>query len=101
MSLIQRDHFSDNLIDAIEDLKQRIGDLERAAKTGTATTITVDVTDISNPPTDAELDTIFGEPADVGAGFVALINDNGAGSAEYLVWSDGAKWWHAAGTAAV
>lgn len=56
--------------------------------------------DVSSPPTDAELDAEFGPPATVGAGFVAVIDDNGAGSAGYLAWSDGSNWWYAAGTKA-
>lgn len=48
--------------------------------------------DVSNPPTDAELDAEFGTPATVGAGFRATIDDNGAGTNHYLVWSDGTNW---------
>jgi len=50
--------------------------------------------DISNPPTDAELDSIYGTPAAVGAGFTAYIDDNGAGTAFYQVASDGNNWWY-------
>ena len=63
--------------------------------------VTLHTDDVSNPPTDAELDAIFGTPATVGGGFVALIDDNGANTNEYLVWSDGTKWFYVAGTAAV
>jgi hypothetical protein len=49
---------------------------------------------VTNPPTDAELDSAFGTPAEVGAGFVALLDDNGAGSDVYLVASDGGAWWY-------
>jgi hypothetical protein len=56
---------------------------------------------VSNPPTDAELDTAFGTPAEVGAGFIAALNDNGAGTNFYFVGSDGANWWYVAGTKAV
>lgn len=56
--------------------------------------------DVSNPPTDAELDTIFGTPATVGAGFTAYIDDNGAGSNFYQVTSDGTNWWILTGTKA-
>ena len=49
--------------------------------------------DISNPPTDAELDAAFGTPAEVGPGFLRLLDDNAAGSALYLIASDGANWW--------
>lgn len=55
---------------------------------------------VSNPPTDAELDALFGTPATLGARWSAIINDAGAGSDEYLVWSDGTNWWYVAGTKA-
>ena len=57
--------------------------------------------DTSNPPTDAELDTAFGTPATVGDGFMAVLDDNGAGSNVYLVVSDGTNWWYATLTKAV
>lgn len=48
--------------------------------------------DVSNPPTDAELDSVFGTPAAVGAGFLAGIDDNGADTNFYLVYSTGTSW---------
>ena len=56
--------------------------------------------DISNPPTDAELDAIFGTPATVGAVFMRILNDNGAGSNVYVIGSDGTNWWYLAMTKA-
>jgi len=56
--------------------------------------------DVTNPPTDTELDTAFGEPATVGAGFIATLDDNGAGANSYTVWSDGTNWWYSTGTKA-
>lgn len=49
---------------------------------------------VSNPPTDAELDSAFGTPAAVGDGFMATVNDNGADTAQWLVVSNGASWWY-------
>jgi hypothetical protein len=57
--------------------------------------------DVSNPPTDAELDAIFGTPATVGAGFTADIDDAGAGTNFYTVKSDGTNWWITTYTKAV
>lgn len=62
--------------------------------------LTMHLDDVSNPPTDAELDSAIGTPASVGAGFIALLNDNNAGANEYLVWSDGSAWWTVAGVKA-
>jgi len=56
--------------------------------------------DVSSPPTSAELESAFGAPATVGAGYTALLDDGGAGSAVYLVASDGTSWWYTALTKA-
>jgi hypothetical protein len=62
---------------------------------------TASVANVSNPPTDAELDAEFGTPATVGAGFIAILDDAGAGANVYLVASDGTNWWYEALTKAV
>ena len=69
--------------------------------TGGDIKLVVNTDNVSNPPTDAELDTAFGTPATLGAGYMALIDDNGAGSNFYIVCSDGTNWWHSAFTKAV
>lgn len=61
----------------------------------------LDESNVSNPPTDAELDAIFGIPSSVGKGFTSFINDAGSGSNFYMVVSDGASWWVFTGTKAV
>lgn len=60
----------------------------------------ISTADVSNPPTDAELDAEFGTPATVGSGFTAVINDNGGGANFYQVTSDGTNWWVFTGTLA-
>jgi hypothetical protein len=57
--------------------------------------------DVSNPPTKSELDSAIGEPATVGAGYKAIVDDNGAGANVYLVVSDGTNWWHQALTKSI
>lgn len=64
-------------------------------------TLKYSAANVANPPTDAELDAAFGTPAEVGAGFAATLNDNGAGANFYFVSSDGTNWWYVAGTKAV
>lgn len=49
---------------------------------------------VSNPPTDSELNNLFGLADEVGAGFTSYIDDNGAGIDAYRVWSDGVNWWY-------
>lgn len=68
--------------------------------TGGSGVLEVSTANISTPPTAAELDTAFGTPATVGTGFHAAVNDNAAGTAVYLVMSDGSNWWHVAMTKA-
>lgn len=56
-------------------------------------TLPVDTTDISNPPTDSELDSAFGTPDVAGEGATYYINDNGDGDNFYQAVSDGTNWW--------
>lgn len=55
---------------------------------------------VSNPPTDAELDSALGTPAAVGAGYQCLLDDGGADTNVYLVVSNGTSWWTTALTKA-
>lgn len=50
-----------------------------------------DTSDVSNPPTDAELDAAFGEPGTVGDA-MGILDDNGGGANIYLCISDGTNW---------
>jgi hypothetical protein len=88
----------EQLIKQIEGLKRRLRELDRQEN---AAFLPVSTSNVSSPPTDAELDTAFGTPATVGAGFLGLVDDAGAGSAVYLVGSDGTNWWYLAMTKAV
>ena len=77
----------------------RLGGLVDATAAGIRTKVSTANTDA--PPTDAQLDSAFGTPGTVGSGFVGVLNDNGANTVEYLVWSDGTKWFYVAGTEAL
>jgi hypothetical protein len=63
-------------------------DRQRTTELGTP----VSTADVSTPPTTAQLDAIFGTATEVGAGYTAIVDDNGAGTDVYFVWSDGANW---------
>jgi len=63
--------------------------------------VLISTADVTAPPTDADLDAAFGTPATVGAGFIALVDDAGAGAAVYLLASDGTNWWQVALTKCV
>lgn len=56
---------------------------------------------VSNPPTDAELDALYGTPADVGAGWHTIIDDAGGDANVYFVVSNGTSWWYFTATKAV
>jgi len=60
------------------------------------------VTNTANPPTDAELDTAFGDPTVVGSGYVGILDDNDGGTAVYLCFTTGTagEWFYIAGTKA-
>lgn len=51
-------------------------------------------TNVALGPTDAECDTAFGTPAQVGEGFMGLIDDNNAGTAVYLCVVVHSAWWY-------
>jgi hypothetical protein len=61
------------------------------------------VADVSDPPTDAELDTAFGDPTTVDSGFIGILDDNDAGTDCYICWTTGTagEWFYTKGTKAV
>lgn len=62
----------------------------------------VTASDVSDPPTAAELIALYGQPWDVGAGWHAFLWDGISASDKfYLVISDGLNWRHSALTLAV
>jgi hypothetical protein len=52
----------------------------------------VSTANVSSPPSLSEINAAFGTPSDNGTGAMRFINDNGAGTAAYLVVSDGSNW---------
>lgn len=61
----------------------------------------VSTANVSNPPTDAELDAAFDVPANLPNGWMGLVNDNNAGTAVWLVTAVGGAWWYELLTKAV
>lgn len=77
------------------------GDITMTPETGTVAIAgrirtTISTANVSNPPTDAELDAEFGTPADVGEGFECWIDDNGAGTLFWKVATVGGFWVYSA-----
>lgn len=61
----------------------------------------VSTANVSNPPTDAELDSAFGTAANLYDGFVGLVDDAGSGSTVWFVCALNSQWWYEQLTAAV
>ncbi len=59
------------------------------------------ISNVSNPPTDAQLDSIFGTPAILGRGFIGTIDDNSSDTDVWIVWTTDASWFYVKGTKAV
>jgi len=62
---------------------------------------TTSVDNVSNPPTDAELDTAFGTPAALGAGFIGILDDNSGDTDVWLCYTSDTSWYYLKGTKAV
>lgn len=58
--------------------------------------------DVADPPTDAQLDTAFGDPTVVGSGFVGVLDDADGGTNCYICWTTGTagEWFFVKGTKA-
>lgn len=80
----------ERLLVEVEALRRRVARLETREiyRLRTATT------NVGLGPTDAECDTSFGTPAEVGEGFAGLIDDNNAETAVYLCVAVGSSWWY-------
>lgn len=61
---------------------------------------TVATNNVSNPPTDTELDSAFGVPSAANAGKLWVLDDNGANTNVYLVTTNGTSWFYLALTKA-
>lgn len=70
-------------------LMHRMEKLEASVKTG----IPFSNNSVSNPPTDVELDTAFGNAADLYNGFTGILDHGGANTRVYLVAVANSTWW--------
>ena len=84
----------DELVRHITRLERRIEAMDQPETGVLRSTLNV-----SNPPTDAELDAEFGAPADFHRAII--IDDAGGGANYWFVVSDGSAWLYVAMTAAV
>lgn len=63
--------------------------------------ITISNNNVSTTPTDAELDTAFGDAAGLYNGFIGLLNDNSLGISVYLCVVVDNEWWYESLTKAI
>ncbi len=56
---------------------------------------------VSNPPSVTEITTAFDTPANVGEGYIGIINDNGVDSHVWFCLSTGSDWWYTSMTKAI
>ncbi len=103
--LAERDAVQGDIVSVVENLDKRLRRLEKSfpgtpgqgagtlafydndgildASVGGVRTI-VSENNVSNPPTNAQLDTAFGQPEDLGDGFIGVVFDNGGTTAVWL-----------------
>jgi len=88
----------DRLWRECRELRERIGRSWRGALKATTSDAA-----LNNPlePTDAELDAAFGTPADLGNGFIGILDDGGAGITVWLCVTKRGAWWYEKLTEAV
>jgi hypothetical protein len=60
----------------------------------------ISIANVGSPPSAGDITSAFGAPGVVGAGFVGIINDNGADTDFWLCISDGVYWTYSAMTKA-
>ena len=56
----------------------------------------VALTDVADPPTQANMVTAFGAAADAGAGFIGYLDDANGGVNQFICCSNGTNWYYAA-----
>lgn len=85
------------------ELNRRVTALERLVNRlqSRSNLIPINNANVSSPPTDAELDSAFGDAATMPNGFMGIIDDNGAGTAVWLCVVTNNNWWYEALTTAV
>lgn len=89
----------------VADLQERIRRLERIIATMQAAEVAgggpISEANVSNPPTDAQLDSAFGAPANISEGMLKWIDDNGAATAVWGAVPINGAWWYWSLTKAV
>lgn len=83
-----------------EDVKQLKYQLEKLTASISSGLVCSNA-NVSNPPTDAELDAEFGAASGLYNGFSAIIDDSGSGTTVWFVVVKNSAWWYEQLTKAV
>ena len=75
------------LMAIVKDLQTRVSLLE-----GVEQGIRYSESNVSDPPTDAQLDSAFGTPANLYNGFIGIVNDNGDATAWWICVAGDSVW---------
>lgn len=81
----------------LKRLERRLERLERQE----SATVRYQEAATSSPPTDAQLDAAFGDPADLHNGFIGILKNTSLGTSYWLVWVVDGVWAYEEGTKAV
>lgn len=93
---------TDTLVNALSllgDLEAQFAGIVNATAEGLRTKVST--ANVSDPPTDAELDSAFGTPAALGEGFIGILDDNSADTDVWLCYTSDTSWYYLQGTKAV
>ena len=88
-----------DILSQFRDIRSRLNKLETWEPYSNSAPVST--ADVSNPPTDAELDSAFGEPADLLDPYIAIVDDAGAGTTVWLVVATNGGWFYELLTQAV
>ena len=79
----------------MSDIERRVASLERRLESilaGLETGVPYSVSNVSDPPTDVQLDGAFGTPANLANGFIGIVNDNDAATDWWICIAGDSVW---------
>ena len=79
--------------DGYADIEERVVYITDELRVPLPVTTRWDIGVFSTPPTDAELTSAFGAPADLGINFKVIIDVNDSDTNMYMAVSNGTSWW--------
>lgn len=97
---------SNEFYDVFKEWFQRLEETNRRLRRieswePTSIVVKYSTANVAAPPTDAQLNTEFGDPATLNQQWLAILDDNGAGTSVYLITHDGTDFWYVSLTKAI